>query len=144
MPDKCERTLSSTLSTFLKCVAERDTEISKSNFGLRGLDWKCRCAATMLQKVYQSVHRKCVCLAILVPRTKKFTRRYRGPDFRYDLTDFSELSDRVWTYFWIVEKALSSSFLHVPKLYKNSQRTKSCGRSKKVVFFLAQNTDLRN
>ena len=42
MPDKCE----GTLTTFLKCVANVDTKISKSNFDLRGLDRKCRCAAT--------------------------------------------------------------------------------------------------
>ena len=34
-----------TLTTFLKCVANVHTEISKSNFDLRGLDRKCRCAA---------------------------------------------------------------------------------------------------
>ena len=43
MPDKCERTL----TTFLKCVADIQTKISKSNFDLRGLERKCRCAATM-------------------------------------------------------------------------------------------------
>ena len=36
-----------TLTTFLKCVADVQTKISKSNFGLRGLERKCRCAATM-------------------------------------------------------------------------------------------------
>ena len=34
-----------TLTTFLKCVANVNTKISKSNFDLRGLDRKCRCAA---------------------------------------------------------------------------------------------------
>ena len=41
MPDN----FAHTLTTFLKCVANVNTKISKSNFDLRGLDRKCRCAA---------------------------------------------------------------------------------------------------
>ena len=43
MPDN----FAHTLTTFLKSVAKLDTKISKSNLDLRGLDRKCRCAATM-------------------------------------------------------------------------------------------------
>ena len=53
MPDN----FAHTLTTFLKCVANVDTEISKSNFDLRGLDRKCRCAATSgLQEFFVLTH----------------------------------------------------------------------------------------
>ena len=51
---------------------------------------------------------------------------------------FSQPSDRLWTYFGIVEKALTVSFHHVPKLYPNSQRAESSVPSKKVRFILSQ------
>ena len=46
MPDN----FAHTLTTFLKCVANVHTETSKSNFDLRGLDRKCRCAAKMVMR----------------------------------------------------------------------------------------------